>query len=263
DGSYRSLLLTLPSEATIAQEMSVVDPAAIHEARINLRRRVVAAHADWFRATYAALTESGAYRNDQRSIDARRLKNTTLAYLTIDGDGESLELAARQFATSDNMTDKVAALRALTNHPGPQCEAALQDFYGEYHTMPLVLDKWFAAQASADAESTLERVIALTRHADFTVSTPNRVRALIGNYAINHARFHQSDGGGYRLLSDFVIKIDQDNPQLASRLVSRLNDYRRFEAVRQSLMRSELERIAAVTSLSKDVREIVERALEF
>ena len=263
DGSYRSLLLTLPTEATLAQEMEVVDPEAIHHARNFLRQQIATAHADWFRATYTSLADARGYQNDQRSIDARRLKNTALRYLTIDGGEDSLETAARQYDRSDNMTDTVAALGVLADHPGQQCDSALQRFYDRYCAMPLVLDKWFAVQAASDDEKTLERVIDLTKHSDFIVTNPNRVRALIQTFAMNQNRFHRSDGAGYELLADFVSKIDPDNPQLASRLVSRLNDYRRFEPKRQALMRGELERIAAVTSLSKDVREVVERALQF
>ena len=118
-------------------------------------------------------------------------------------------------------------------------------------------------QAASSDENTLERVVALTKHADFTLANPNRVRALIYTFATNQARFHRIDGAGYELLADFVLKIDPDNPQLASRLVSRLNDYRRFEPTRQALMRQQLERIAALGSLSKDVLEIVNRALNF
>ncbi|MCB9874386.1 MAG: aminopeptidase N [Planctomycetaceae bacterium] len=263
DGSYQSLLLTLPAEATIGQEMKACDPAAIHAARQFLRQQIATVHAAWFRSIYDSLSNIGSYRNDQRSIDARRLKNTALAYLTLDGTEESLELAARQFNQSDNMTDTEAALRALVDHAGGPREAALQRFYDKYRQLPLVLDKWFAVQAASSDENTLERVVALTKHADFTLANPNRVRALIYTFATNQARFHRIDGAGYELLADFVLKIDPDNPQLASRLVSRLNDYRRFEPTRQALMRQQLERIAALGSLSKDVLEIVNRALNF
>ncbi len=263
DGSYLALLLTLPSEATIGQAMKVVDPEAVHNARQFVKRQIATTHANWFQSTYDSLVQRGSYQNDQPSIDARRLKNTALAYLSIDGTDAALALAARQFDESDNMTDTVAALRVLADHPGPHSEAALKRFYDKYSHMPLVLNKWFAVQATADHDKTLERVVALTQHGDFTVTNPNRVRSLLQAFTMNQSRFHRSDGVGYELLADFVIKIDPNNPQLASRLVSRLNDYRRFEPNRQTLMRSQLERIAAVGSLSKDVREIVERALQF
>lgn len=263
DGSYLSLLLTLPSDVAIGQAMPTVYPEAIHTARKFVQQQIATVHAEWLHSTYTSLAESGSDKNDQRSIDGRRLKNTALAYLATEGSVRSLERATRQFESSDNMTDRIAALDILAGHLGPACESALQSFYDKYRRLPLVIDKWFAVQAASDDENTLERVIGLTQHADFNVTTPNRVRALIQTFAMNQARFHRSDGAGHELLADFVLKIDPDNPQLASRLVSRLNDYRRFETKCQASMRSQLERIAATTSLSKDVREIIERALQF
>ncbi|TWU05816.1 aminopeptidase N [Stieleria varia] len=268
DGSYLALLLTLPSESTIAQEMKSVDPDAIHSSRQFLRAQIAARHGNWLAETYRKLAQSGPYRNDPASIDGRRLKNTALAYLTLDRDTlgpdeKSAELAANQYDSADNMTDRQAALSLLCDLGGPKCEAALADFYDRYHGMPLVLDKWFTVQALSSAESTLTHVIKLTEHPDFDLTNPNRVRSLLQAFTMNQVRFHRPDGGGYQLLTDHVLMIDRQNPQLASRLVSRLNDYRRLEPVRQGLMREQLERINASKSLSNDVREIVTRALEF
>lgn len=263
DGSYLSLLMSLPSEATMGQEMAAADPDAIHASRQSLKRHIAQRHHDWFQETYDKLASAGPYRNDQSSIDGRRLKNTALSYLTLDGESDSIALAATQYSGSDNMTDTQAALSVLADHGGRECESALQDFYDRYHKMPLVLDKWFAVQAGAKTPETLQRVIGLTQHRDFSLTNPNRVRALLQAFSMNQVRFHQPDGAGYRLLGDHVLKINAHNPQLAARLVSRLNDYRGYEPNRQSLMRAELERIAADSSLSKDVSEIVARALEF
>lgn len=263
DGSYLSLLLTLPSEATIGQEVESIDPDKIHAVRHQLLCQIAQAHDAWLRSTYDRLSEAGPYSNNQSDIDDRRLKNTALKYLTFQGSDESLAIAATQYRDSDNMTDTIAALGALAQHRGTQSAAALDAFYDRFKTYPLVLDKWFAIQAISSSPDTLGRVQELTQHDDFTLSNPNRVRALIQTFTMNEVRFHQSDGAGYGLLADYVIRIDKDNPQLASRMVSRLNSYRKFEPIRQSLMRTELERIAAVDELSKDVREIVERALQF
>lgn len=263
DGSYRSLLLTLPSESTIAQEMKLADPDAIHHARESLKLKITDRHRAWFNQTYEKMPDSGPYQNDQASIDDRRLKNTTLAYLTAKKDQAAIDFADRQYQNSDNMTDTQASLTILADCGGEKCDAALADFYDRYRHMPLVLDKWFTVQAISTAENTLAKVIELTGHSDFVITNPNRVRALIMAFTMNQVRFHKTNGAGYEILADYVLKIDANNPQLAARMVSRFNDYRGFEPNRQGLIRNQLERISRAEGISKDVQEIVERALNF
>ena len=60
---------------------------------------------------------------------------------------------------------------------------------------------------------------------------------------------------------DYVSKLDKINPQIASRLVSALNTWRRFAEPYASCMRAELERLSGQSELSSDVREIVSKAL--
>jgi aminopeptidase N len=160
------------------------------------------------------------------------------------------------------MTERQAALALLVDLPGPARDDALSSFYEAWHDDPLVLDKWFRVQALSVLPDTFERVEALSRHADFTFANPNRVRALIGAFAGgNQVRFHGADGRGYRFLADAVLKLDAINPQVAARLVGSFNQWRRFDAARRALMQTQLERIAEQVGLSKDVYEIVGRAL--
>jgi aminopeptidase N len=161
------------------------------------------------------------------------------------------------------MTDSQAALRILLDLTCEQRDAAIQTFYDRWKSNPLVLDKWFTLQAVSKREDTFQSVLELTHHSDFHLSNPNRVRALLGAFTQNQVRFHAIDGAGYTLLRDYVLKIDTNNPQLAARLISVFNDNHRFDDQRQTMMRGHLEQLAQVTELSKDVREIVERALKF
>lgn len=262
DSSIKALVLTLPSEVVAGQEMDVLDPDALHDAREFLRASLAESHRDALLAAYEALAADAAYRNDQWSINRRRLKNTVLAYLSTLNQPETTALVSAQFA-ADNMTDVEAALKMLVNLDCAERDSALLEFYEKWRSDPLVLDKWFSLQAMSRRSDTLERVIELTSHPDFTLSNPNRVRSLLGAFAQNQVRFHRKDGAGYVLLADYVLRIDSDNPQLASRLVSQFNNYRRFDESRQLLMSRELTRIAKRDGLSKDVFEIVERALKF
>ncbi len=263
DGSFKSLLLTLPSEEVIAQELDELDPDLVHGARQFLGEAVASAHAETLLSMYGVLDTGESYRTDQQSIDQRRLKKTVLRYLSLPPHSKVANLAAGQFEAADNMTDTQAALEVLVDLDCPQREDALARFYDRWRTDPPTLDKWFAVQAGSKREGTLERVIELTAHPDFVLTNPNRVRALLGAFSANQVRFHRRDGAGYRVLADFVLRIDPDNPQLAARLVSALNNYRQLEKGRQQIARAELERIAGRAALSKDVKEIIQRALTF
>ena len=263
DGSFKSLAMSLPTEAVLGQEMEVCDPDAIHDARQFLIKSLATTHRDTLIAMFSELSTNDEYRNDPQSIDRRRLKSSVLGYLSLLNQPETTALVARQFATADNMTDSETALLLLANLECPERDDVLDRFYEKWQSDTLVLDKWFSAQALSQRSDTLERVTELTQHSKFTLSNPNRVRALLAVFALNQVRFHRTDGAGYKLLADFVLQVDSANAQLASRLVSSFNSYRRFDGDRQELVRHELSRISAHTGLSNDAREIVERALSF
>ena len=164
--------------------------------------------------------------------------------------------------TPARVANASAALSVLASVDGPERDQALAEFYGRWRHDPLVLDKWFTVQATSSLPDTLARVRELTKHADFTLKNPNRVRALVGAFAMsNQARFHARDGSGYAFLTDLVLDLDALNPQVAARMVSAMNQWRRFEPARRALMEQQLRRIAAREGLSKDTYEIVARAL--
>ena len=255
------MALSLPSEVVLGQEMQVCDPDALHEARQFLRANLAETHRDTLLATYNTLADS-VYSNDQRAINNRRLKSAILAYLSALKQPETMKLVARQFHSADNMTDAQTALMLLADLDCPERDDALTSFYEKWRADSLVLDKWFSTQSLSKRTDTVERVQELTKHPDFTISNPNRVRSVLGAFAQNQVRFHGADGAGYKLLADFVLEINSNNAQLAARLVSAFNGLRRFNEARQSLMEAELKRISAHEGLSKDVFEIVERALK-
>jgi aminopeptidase N len=265
DGSFRALALTLPDELVLAQEVEVVDPAALHAARRFVLCELARAHREKLLATYRALAASAARagsEDDKESIDRRRLKNRALQYLVALEEPALVALAGKQLESARTMTDAEAALAALVTVEGKERERALDAFYKRWKHDPLVLDKWFRMQALAPQPETFERVVALASHPDFNLRNPNRARALLGAFAHgNPARFHAPDGRPYAFVAECVLALDELNPQLAARMVSAFNQWRRFEPVRREAMRAELERIAAHPRLSRDTGEIVGRAL--
>jgi aminopeptidase N len=262
DGSLRALALGLPSERVVGQEMETIEPDAIHAAREHAGRSLGLAHTDRLWSIYRDLSPAGAYRHEQREIDRRRLRNVALRYLVWTGEEEAIQAAWAQFEAADNMTDAQAAFVILADQTHERRDDAIEAFYARWREDPLVLDKWFSIQAGSTRPDTLGRVRSLAEHPDFNAGNPNRVRALVGAFcAGNQVRFHAASGEGYVFLADFVLALNASNPQVASRMASVFNDWRRYDEDRQIRMQTQLERIASSKDLSKDVYEIVHRAL--
>jgi aminopeptidase N len=260
DPAFKAETILLPSESLIADRMEVVDPDGIHASRDRLRHAIGAALGD---ALLSAHRSDGVDGRDlsPRAKGVRRMRTIALGFLAGADEPQAAALAKAQFDRADNMTDRQGALGVLVSLEAPERQAALDDFYERFHGDPLVLDKWFALQAAAQRADTVDRVEALARHPDFTLSNPNRLRALAGNFGANHWAFHSADGRGYAFLADMILAADKLNPQVAARLITPFGRWRRFEAKRAEMMRQALERIAASPGLSKDVFEQASKSL--
>ncbi len=260
--AFVALMLTMPSEAELARDIGHdVDPDAIADARERLRGTIGSRLGPQLRETYRRMQDDGAYSPDAASAGRRALKNVALDLLAAAG-ASAIALAARQYHQAANMTDRMAALSTLSQHAVPERQAALDDFYRRYSANPLIVDKWLALQATIAEPATLERVRALTRHAAFSLSNPNRVRALIGGFAqSNPTQFNRADGAGYEFVSDILLDLDQKNAQVAARLATAFRSWRTLEAVRRGRAEAALRRIAQA-NLSRDLRDIVDRSLD-
>ena len=262
DPALLSLALTLPSEVELAEAMPVADPGSIHVARRELRRSVATNLSLEFLEVMARLTVQEPYAVTSAQIGRRSLKNLCLAYLSLQPDQDIAEQCFQQFTETDNMTDRLAALTCLVHGRLPRWEESLDAFYHQYQDESLVVDKWFTLQATAPGETTLAHVQSLMQHPAFTLKNPNRMRSLISAFAYaNPACFHDISGEGYRFAADQVIALDAFNPQIAARLVGALIRWRRYDDVRQGLMREQLTRIQGRDGLSRDVGEIVGKSL--
>ncbi len=258
DHAFVAEALALPSEAFLAEQLEVVDPDALHEARNTLRRRIAKALQPELAAAYRALESRAPYSPDPASIGRRALRNLCLGYLAELGVSA---LADAQFRRADNMTDAMAALACLANADCPGREPALAAFYDKWRDEPLVVDKWLSVQASSRLPGTLALVRQLLGHPAFDIKVPNKVYALVRAFAANHVRFHAADGAGYAFLAERVLELDKLNPQVAARMARGFDRWRKFDAARQGLARAELERIRAAEGLSRDVAEIVGKSL--
>jgi aminopeptidase N len=258
DPAFVAEALALPAETFLAEQMEVVDPDRLHESRNTLRRSLATALKDELLKSYRSNTTSGPYSPDAGSMGKRALRNLSLGYLAELG---MTSLAYEQFRNADNMTDSMAALSTLANFDTPERQRALDAFHERWKDEPLVVDKWLAVQAGSRLSSTLNTVRHLLKHPAFDIKVPNKVYALIRTFAANHVRFHAADGAGYEFLADQVIALNALNPQVAARMARAFDRWRKFDAGRQAKAKAALERMRDSKGLSKDVAEIVDKAL--
>lgn len=261
DPAFVAEAIRLPSEAYLGDQMRQVDPDAIHAAREALQRSIGAELEPLWRDVHAGSKANG-FALSPAAKGARKLRNAALHYLVASGAADGPAIAFDQFSSADNMTERQAALGTLANGVSPERVAALDIFYNRYSADALTLDKWFQTQAFAFHPDTVDLVEELGRHKDFTLSNPNRVRALYGAFSGNQWAFHHRSGKGYRLVADCIIALDGLNPQTAARLVPPLGRWKRFDAERAALMQAELRRILAQPGLSKDVTEQARKSLD-
>lgn len=264
DAAFRARALALPSEKTLAERMAAVDPPALSVARDFLRAELGRQLAAEFRAAFDANQTPGEYSPAPEPAGKRALKNLALAHLMAAGDQDAQRLAEQQYASADNMTDSMAALSALINYgQGDYPQQALAAFYDKWRDNPLVIDKWFALQATARS-TTVQNARELMAHPAFTLRNPNRARALVFQFCLNNARgMHHPDGSGYAFWADQVLALDALNPEVAARLARALDNWSRYVPALRAPMKEALQRVRAQDGLSRNVQEIVSKALEF
>ena len=255
--------ITLPDLPIIAQQRSLVNPDTIHAARRQVMQDIATRFRDRLQNLYDANDNRNDYSHDPVSTGRRALKNVVLNYLISDYNGDAVVLAKQQYDTANNMTDRAAALICLAETRTAERDAAFADFYERFKAYPLVIDKWFAVQAAAIRPDTLDEVQKLRRHPAFTILNPNRVRSLYAAFSMNNpVCFHAPDGRGYDFLVDAITTLNQKNPQIASRLLTPLREWRRYTPDRQEKMKAALQKIAALPDLSPDVFEVVSKSLK-
>nr|ACN58920.1 membrane alanine aminopeptidase N [uncultured bacterium BLR7] len=262
DHAFAALMLMPPSESELALRVTPIDPEAIHNARKQLIWAIQAAHGDAIAAIYARLESRGAFSPDAVSAGRRALRNMCLRFITSADDEMAALRADAHYRQSSNMTEMSAGLSALARMTSPKRDAAFLHFHDRFKDNPLVLDKWMGMQAMSPSEDTVTRVRALMDNSHFTFKNPNRVRALIGAFAMgNPLRFHDKNGAGYTLVREVVGQLDGINPQTAARMAASFETWRRYDTERQKLMRGELEIIANQPNLSANLYEMVTKML--
>jgi aminopeptidase N len=277
DPAFKALVLTVPSELYIAEQLPAVDPQRIHAVREQWRALLAHhLHADWA-AAWEAHQVSAGYAPTPEQSGPRALANLALKMLCLQavrtGDAVWQGKAYQRFKDASNMTDRVGALAALMDAQSLMADAALTRFHALAHGDALVLDKWFALQAGAPEPVTgvtsgqpgtaFAKAKALLQHADFSIRNPNRARSLLSVlFTANPAAFHRADAAGYVLWAEKVLELDAINGHAAGRMARAMDRWASLAEPYRSAAREAIVRVAAKPELTNDVREVVSRALE-
>lgn len=256
DKALLACSLSLPDVSIIGQQRRVVDPAAIFTVREKVKKALRDAHYEKIKKTYHDNLTAATFRYSPEDKAQRRLQNVLLSYLN------DPSLARKQLDEANNMTDRMAALSVLADSDVSEREEAFESFYQHFKDYELVVNKWFAIQASAVRPQVLDDIRSLKEHTDFNIKNPNRVRALYAAFAMNNpVYFHDDSGRGYEFLGDAIKELNKINPQIASRLLGPLREWRRYTPDRQEKMKAVLQSIADMPDISPDVYEIVSKTL--
>ena len=255
--------LTLPEIAVITQSLEEIDPAAIDQALTIILTKIKRAHKDALVRLYEANSNTGTFSLTPAAMGRRALQNTVLTLLTATNGTGCAARAKAHYDAADNMTDRVAALACLADSTKLERDVVFGDFYQRYKDYPLVVDKWFTLQAMANRDSLFDDFAQLRNHPEFNIKNPNRVRSLYSVFAINNpVKFHDPSGKGYAILRDAIIELNTINPQIASRMVTPLREWKRYTPQLQTLMKDTLQAILDTPNLSNDVFELVSKCLK-
>ncbi len=261
NNALKTQALTLPGESYLLEQLDVADVDAVYASRKRLKLVIYNQLKSLFEEKYQKLQTNKKYQFNAQDAGNRSLRNICLSYLMAEDDEAASLLGYKHFSTADNMTDSISALGLLAHIDSDYSEKALAEFEQRWSKDPLVMDKWFIVQATAQHNNALEKVKQLMNHPCFDLKNPNKVRSLIGAFAsMNLKAYHNTNGLAYQFVMDQILVLDKFNPQIAARLVKGFSRWKRYNETRQQLMQTQLQR-AVNETLSKDVFEIVSKSL--
>ena len=261
DPAFRALALSLPSQDEITQKCLdngvIPDPMAIYRSIEPLSLKISDHLKPDFEDIYKKYKITEDYKADATQSAYRALRNRALSFLAYQ-DGAFL--AKIQATDAQNMTDQLSAFSTVIKH-NPSSEH-INLFYDQWKHERLVIDKWFSAQVLTAHPNSLNKVVHnLTTHSDFSITTPNRIRSILGAFSANTAGFHLETGDNYKLFSNWILKVDPVNPQVAARMCSAFETWTRYDPTRQNLIKSQINKILGAKSISKDTREMLSRLI--
>lgn len=261
DNNFKALALTIPSNMDVIQSLAQADPIAVNLAGNWLNRALGDEMQRDLVRSYHALKDDGPFSPNAEAAGRRALKNRCLALLASRQDAVAAPLAISQFNSATNMTDELSALITLDKLGGRRIDQSMEDFYAKWKDSPLVIDKWFAVQAGRKHPEGVDAIRKLTQHAAYDPRNPNRVRALVGGFAMSNAHlFHHVSGAGYDFFTEQVLDMDSRNPSVAARLLGVYEIWRKLDTQRRNQIKEQLKAVIKAKP-SKNVLEIATKTL--
>ncbi|RLZ08161.1 aminopeptidase N [Acinetobacter sp. 2JN-4] len=219
DPLLASRLFDVPSENYLGSRIDQdYEPELIREKREAVLNRLAQELGSFWKDTYLAL-DPDMQKEFSLAMGVRALKNIMLSMLARQGDASVFDLADAQYKNTRNMSERLGALRVLVWNDAPQAQAALDDFYNRFKDEALSLDQWFTIQASNPCATT-KTIEYLTQHADYDLTTPNRIRSVSGGLANNPVNTWSFGVDHFIQLAAY---LDEKNPILGSRLLQVLS----------------------------------------
>ena len=258
---FLSECLTIPAELTVLEMVDLVKSSSIYKARKSIINDIATEYRNIFFEKYNALSKSNDNSSTPQNSYARAYKNLCLNYLNALDDKDFFDLAKKQLLSAKNMTDEFGAFTIIVNSNFDEKNDLINSFYNKWKDYNLVIDKWFAVQASS-SKNTIEKMTELLKHQKFNIRNPNNVYSTLRTFGSNLAIFHKEDGSGYNFLAEKIIELDSINPQVASRVLRSFDNYKKFSIKNQSYAKEELSKILLTANLSKDCSEICNNLLE-
>jgi aminopeptidase N len=253
--------LSMPVFNELTELIDEVDVDALLQAIKTLKTFIANQLIEQFNQVYQLCYDREPYQQSGEANAKRALADVCLSYLVSVNKVDGEQLVRVRYQQADNMTEQLSALKAANNYDLACLDELMEDFELRWQETTLVMDKWFSLKATHQADSVLDTVEQLLVHPKFSMENPNRARALIGAFSQNPKYFHCLSGKGYQYLTEQLIKLNSINPQVASRLITPLIQYKSFDKVRQRMMRAQLERLNKLDNLSRDLKEKLSAAL--
>lgn len=258
--AYKARLLRLPSLREVLERNQPIDPQTGIKSWDYIKSSIGQALAgQWLDLYQASFDESSTYSPDPISAGRRELHNLTLSYLLAAGHDQAITLARNQYANASNMTATIGALNALLQYSPDNCQDLLQQYHDKWQHNPLVIDRWFAIQAGSP-HYTVDKIRALMALPDFSMKNPNRARSVIFRFCMDNLKNLHTQAG-YDFWAEQVLAINSFNPEVAARLARMFDNWSQYADTPKSGMQKALETVFSSDNLSRNVNEIVSKAL--
>lgn len=259
--AIKATMLNLPSYQLLVDSMSDVDAQALIAARNAVKQRIAEGFADQWADLTRNLASADAYTFNAAESGRRDLQWLALYYWVCTGSAEALTFAEAHYRAANNQTDRFNGIMAVMKSSDVVRQQVLRDhFYRQWKDDTQMVETWFGMQSNAQSVE-VAVLRELMQHDAFDMTNPNKVRAVLGNFAMNFEAFHDAKGDGYQFIADQIIALNAINPQVAARFVKILENWRKFSAERGELMKKALTKILAAENLSPDVLEMTQKAL--